>query len=215
MIRIIGPHDYARHQQALREMRRLRHRVFKERLQWDVQSVDGEERDEYDALDPTYLLAVDEADAVVGSWRLLPTTGPYMLKDTFSQFLVGIDPPVDPLVWECSRFAVECDDGRKDCLASVNHITSEMFCGLAEFSLERGLRAIVSLYDIRIARMLPRIGCPPKWSTRPQRIGNTSAVAGLFEVSAAALAAVRRVGGIEGSVIEPGLPLETIEARAA
>jgi N-acyl-L-homoserine lactone synthetase len=57
------------------DMHRLRRCVFKDRLDWDV-SVSGDmEIDPFDALRPTYLIAV-KADAVVGCARLLPTTGP-------------------------------------------------------------------------------------------------------------------------------------------
>jgi len=45
-------------------------------------------------------------NAVVGCWRLLPTTGPYMLKDIFSHLLWGKPAPEQPDVWEISRFAI-------------------------------------------------------------------------------------------------------------
>ena len=38
-------------------MHRLRGRVFKERLDWDVSVSDGLEIDQYDTFKPTYLLA--------------------------------------------------------------------------------------------------------------------------------------------------------------
>lgn len=59
-------------------MHRLRRRVFKERLDWDVSVSNGLEIDQYDSFKPTYLLAVEQRD-VVGCVRLLPTTGRNML----------------------------------------------------------------------------------------------------------------------------------------
>ena len=47
-----------------------------------------------------------EEDEVLGCWRLLPTTGPNMLKDTFPQLLHGHPAPHQTDVWELSRFAV-------------------------------------------------------------------------------------------------------------
>lgn len=64
-------------------MHRLRGRVFKERLDWDVSVTGGLEIDQYDALNPTYLLVIEQR-AVVGCVRLLPTTGANMLAHTFS-----------------------------------------------------------------------------------------------------------------------------------
>jgi N-acyl-L-homoserine lactone synthetase len=52
-------------------MHRLRGRVFKDRLDWDVSVSDGLEIDQYDTFKPTYLLAVEQCD-VVGCVRLLP-----------------------------------------------------------------------------------------------------------------------------------------------
>lgn len=69
-------------------MHRLRGRVFKERLDWDVSVTGGLEIDQYDAFKPTYLLALQRR-GVVGSVRLLPTTGRNMLADTFPVLLDG------------------------------------------------------------------------------------------------------------------------------
>ncbi len=43
---------------------------------------------------------------MLGSWRLLPTTGPYMLRDVFPQLLHGVAAPAAADTWEISRFAV-------------------------------------------------------------------------------------------------------------
>jgi N-acyl-L-homoserine lactone synthetase len=53
-------------------MHRLRGRVFKERLDWDVSVAGGLEIDQYDSFKPTYLLALEQSE-VVGCVRLLPT----------------------------------------------------------------------------------------------------------------------------------------------
>ena len=58
----------------LEKMFRLRFRMFRERLGWDVDCDDGQEHDGFDALDPLYVLA-KEGTSVVGCWRMLPTTG--------------------------------------------------------------------------------------------------------------------------------------------
>src|SRR3546814_13625445 len=72
---------------------------------------------------------------VVGTWRMLPTTGPYMLRDVFPQLLDGLPPPCGPRIWEGSRFAVDCDyDGSKTSLAALNRTTAEIFCAVVELS---------------------------------------------------------------------------------
>ncbi|WP_160150554.1 acyl-homoserine-lactone synthase [Nonomuraea solani] len=87
-------------------MFRLRHEVFRERLRWDVGSLHGRERDEYDDYDPVYVIG--HADRrVTGCCRLLPTDGPYMLRDVFFEALRGGQAPHDPAVWEMSRLATD------------------------------------------------------------------------------------------------------------
>ncbi|GAA0033889.1 hypothetical protein BROWWM01_80210 [Bradyrhizobium ottawaense] len=87
-------------------MHRLRRRVFKDRLDWDVSVRDGLEIDQYDTFDPTYLLALEKS-YVVGCVRLLPTTGRNMLADTFPVLLDGNPAPRAATIWESSRFCVD------------------------------------------------------------------------------------------------------------
>src|SRR5208337_5571231 len=69
-------------------MFRNRAEIFGERLGWEVVVKDGYERDRFDDLNPLYLVSVDPATgAYWGSLRLLPTTGPNMLRDVFPQLL--------------------------------------------------------------------------------------------------------------------------------
>ena len=88
MIVTIESHNASRHQQLLAEMFRLRARVFRDKMKWDVDVIDGMERDKYDDEQPVYVILTDEGQQqVYGSLRLLPTTGPTLLKDTFSDTL--------------------------------------------------------------------------------------------------------------------------------
>ncbi|MEV7008544.1 acyl-homoserine-lactone synthase [Streptosporangium sp. NPDC051022] len=87
-------------------MFRLRHKVFYERLRWDVDSFRGMERDSYDDCDPVYVIGYGEVcRQVTGCCRLLPTDGPYMIPGTFSETLRGVLAPRDPNIWELSRLA--------------------------------------------------------------------------------------------------------------
>lgn len=52
-------------------MHQLRARIFRGRLEWDVDVRQGRETDEFDSYRPTYILAVTASRQVVGSARLL------------------------------------------------------------------------------------------------------------------------------------------------
>jgi acyl homoserine lactone synthase len=100
----LGIRQFGQHLGLLSEMYRLRRRIFKVRLDWSV-SVSGDlELDVFDALNPTYLIAVDH-DTVTGCVRLLPTTGPTMLADTFPMLLDGQPAPRSDRILESSASA--------------------------------------------------------------------------------------------------------------
>jgi len=134
MIHLITPDRYGEFAQELAEMYRLRYRVFKERLDWDVQVSGGMEMDEFDALHPAYLLQRRGDGRIQGCVRLLPSSGPTMLGKTFASLLDGAPPPADSTVWESSRFAVDLD--RNDDAPAARGIakaTYELFAGMIEF----------------------------------------------------------------------------------
>ncbi len=91
------------------EMHRLRTRVFKDRMGWEVPILSGMEIDGYDAIDPYYMVIRGAGNVVCGCWRMLPTEGPYMLKDTFPELLHGAPVPEAANIWELSRFAIETE----------------------------------------------------------------------------------------------------------
>src|SRR3954454_9057704 len=95
------------------EMHRLRYRVFKERLDWDVQISGDMEIDEFDALQPVYLIQRGRDGRIQGCVRLLPSTGPTMLREAFPLLLEGVPAPVSPTIWESSRFALDIGEGTR------------------------------------------------------------------------------------------------------
>jgi N-acyl-L-homoserine lactone synthetase len=141
MIQLIDPDHYGDFVEDLADMHRLRYRIFKERLGWDVQVSGGMEVDEFDACRPVYLLQKDDEARVQGCVRLLPTTGPTMLRDTFSVLLDGRAVPASDVIWESSRFGVDLCATRSPATGNVAKATYELFAGMIEFGLMRQLRA--------------------------------------------------------------------------
>lgn len=201
MIEIVTPDIAFLYRDKLDAMHRLRHRVFKERMDWDVNSRQGMERDVYDLLRPIYLLATDERGDVHGSLRVLPTTGPYMLRDVFPELLEGRAAPDDPQIWEISRLAVEGSGEGQELRRSINRVTAEVFAGLVEWALMFGIKEICCVYDVRIGRLVNLLGLYPKWVSEPRQIGNTLTVAGRYDVSDAVLNAVQDRAGLTESVL--------------
>ncbi|MER9763426.1 acyl-homoserine-lactone synthase [Mesorhizobium sp. M0138] len=199
MLQLITPGCYAEFSDELEQMHRLRYRVFRDRLDWDVSFSGGFEVDPFDALRPHYLLLRAPAGRIDGCVRLLPTTGPTMLRDSF--FALADRPaPEDPRVWESSRFALDLPPSAPK-QAGIAIGTYELFAGMVEFDLSGGLRSIVTVTDLRIERILRRAGWRLERLSDPQTMGNTRAVAGYLDVSRESLEALRRNGGLKGPVL--------------
>lgn len=162
----------------LDSMYRLRHDIFHGRLGWDVRSEQGREHDWYDLIGPYYLVAHQPQPAerrAVGCWRMLPTTGPYMLRDVFPVLLDGTPAPSDPKVWEISRFAIAEDASGSS--FGFSDLPAEMLRAMVRFAVWHGLDAIVGVTSAAVERMLVRLGFDVERLGRPRRIGRVMSLA--------------------------------------
>ena len=182
-------------------MHRLRGRVFKERLDWDVSFTDGLEIDQYDTFNPTYLLALEQSD-VVGCVRLLPTTGHNMLADTFPVLLDGNAAPKATRIWESSRFCVDTKRVAATAENGLRNATFLLFAAMIEWGQQRDLQAIVTVTDLRMERILRRAGWHLDRLGTPRQIGATKAIAGLLPITDDALRAIRAAGKISRCAID-------------
>lgn len=197
MIQLIAPEFHRVFSRDIEAMQRLRYRVFNDRLGWEVSTVHGREVDVFDDLKPHYLLLRGEyGGSVDGCVRLLPSTGPNMLRDVFPVLLDGKDAPSQPDVWESSRFALDIREGSANGPGGLAAGTYELFAGVLEFGLAKNLKRIVTVTDVRMERILRRVGWRLERLGEPKEIGSTRAVAGLLEVSQATLESVRSAGGL-------------------
>ncbi|MHA7882148.1 acyl-homoserine-lactone synthase [Nitratireductor rhodophyticola] len=205
MITVIEGAERDRHPNLIDEMFRMRAAVFADRLEWDVSVTNGREIDRFDAEDPLYLLSLDDqSGALLGAARLLPTTGPNMLRDVFPVLVPG-GAPASPLIWESSRFAVNpaafnaCE--RSEANHVVNRTTIELLCGIVEVCQRAGIEHVVSVFDARMARIFRTINCAFEVIGTPTRIGRTMTYAGIFDMSDA----MRERLGEAGRLLAPVL----------
>lgn len=188
----------------INEMYRQRARVFKERLGWEVEVQDGMETDRFDDENPLYLISVDDVTGRLrGSLRLLPTTGPNMLRDVFPVLLPEDFVVESATIWESSRFSMDPEAAVPLPGRAISYVTGELLAGLVETGLEAGLTEVVSVFDARMVRVLRMAGYPAELIGEARRIGVCLTYAGLFEVSEAALERIRVACGITGSVLQP------------
>ncbi|HRO00416.1 MAG TPA: acyl-homoserine-lactone synthase TraI [Nitrobacter sp.] len=160
----------------LDEMHQLRARVFAGWLGWQVRIAQGRERDEYDALGPTYILALTDHGDVAGCARLLPTIDPNMLSQTFPQLLASGRLRAKPTRIESSRFCVDSQrEGRGGQFLHEAILT--MFAGIIGWSMSNGFDHIATATDMRFERIQQRAGWPMTRLGDVEFIGETMSVA--------------------------------------
>lgn len=171
-------------------MHRLRARIFQGRLAWNVRCIDGREFDEFDALSPTYIIALSESETVVGCARLLPALGTTMLRAVFPELLREGHLPAHRALIESSRFCVDTsiEEGRGQAL---HEATLTMFAGIIEWSIHNGYSEIATATDVRFERILGRAGWPMERLGDPIMINETRSVAGILPADWASFERVR------------------------
>jgi acyl homoserine lactone synthase len=192
MIVVIEPHNAHKYSNLIDEMFRLRARIFRDRLRWDVQVVDGKERDKYDDEAPVYLIYTDdETGEIKGSLRLLPTTGPTLLADFFSDTLPDAVHLSAPTIWECTRFCLDdeiLDWGRQDELLLASAV---LIAALGEVAISAGIESIIGNFEAPMLRLYRRIGCEVEVLGSTSRYGRPVYL-GLFSISEPILRSIKK-----------------------
>lgn len=179
VIAIKNPKSEAEHR-LIHDMHRLRARIFRGRLAWNVRCTSGLETDRFDKLSPTYILCLDPTNAVIGCARLLPATGGTMLEKVFPQLLETGQLSTHHQMIESSRFFVDTNAAAERGQAGLHSATLAMFAGIVEWSILHGYREIVTATDVRLERILRRAGWPLSRLGAPAQINETRSVAGLL-----------------------------------
>lgn len=177
LIKVASRKEFA--SKDLWEMHRLRAKVFKDRMGWEVPVISGMEIDGYDALEPYYLMARGRERGLRGCMRLLPTAGPYMLKDTFPELLYGHSAPESPRIWELSRFAVEAEEQQA---FGFSELTMDITREIVKFGDRMGIERYATVTTPSIERMMRRAGFAVTRYGPPIRIGVEYAVALDFDI---------------------------------
>ncbi|NOC82773.1 MULTISPECIES: acyl-homoserine-lactone synthase [Ruegeria] len=206
--------------EVLDEMFELRARVFGERLGWDVNIEDGKEIDEFDHLDPAYVIGLDDEGNVVAAVRALQTTGPHMLSDVFSAILCGEAPLRSATMWESTRFCVDTQRltrGKEK--NSVSYATCELMIGSLEYAKNAGIQDIITVIDPVMDRVLKRSNCAPyDYVGKTVPMGKVHALAALLDCTEERIAGLREFAGIHNDVFmdeEEALALFAAKKAAA
>jgi N-acyl-L-homoserine lactone synthetase len=184
----------------INDMHRDRACTFKDRLGWEVEVDEfGQEIDEFDTwkVNPLYLISVDDNGEYRGSLRLLPTTGPNMLRDVFPQLFADYvgdgrsewSMIESATIWESSRITGDV------------RVLPELLIGVGEVALKAGITGIVTVVDKRVKRLLGMVGCSPEIIGTPCEIGGIDCYALLIDNLATQLNRIREVAEMRNDKI--------------
>jgi acyl homoserine lactone synthase len=153
MIRYISADDLRFHPALQASMHRDRAAQFRDRLKWDVTVDDnGWERDEYDAMNPLYVIWEQTPGVHGGSMRFLPMSGRTMVNDHFADLMSR--PITSPLIWECTRFCMAPSAGPR--------VAGLLMLAGGELMRAFALTHLLGVFDARMIRIYNAIGAAPK-----------------------------------------------------
>ena len=184
MIHIVYADEAIIYPRLFATMFKDRAKQFKDRLRWNV-SVDdaGRERDEYDYINPIYLISEQPDGTHAGSLRLLPTVGKTMTNTHFADITGGVTIK-SPFIWECTRFCLAPD--------AASSTSREIALAALRFGMQCEIVSFVGVFDQGMEKVYRRIG----WSPTIIGEGQTdsgSICAGLWPVTMDALESVQKL----------------------
>jgi len=177
MIRLVYKDCAGQHRQLFDKMYRDREVQFSQRLGWSVHvDEDGRELDEYDSLNPLYLILEGLKGTHEASMRFLPTTGDTMINDHFTELAGGVTVK-SPRIWECTRF----------CLSPEANSTAsaKLLLATVELGLQFNLQFFIGVFDQRMTRVYKRIGWSPVIIGKGTTSASSEICAGLWPISEA------------------------------
>jgi N-acyl-L-homoserine lactone synthetase len=201
MIIIVEAHNAEKHADLLEQMFRQRAQIFHDRLGWDVIVKDGKERDRFDDENPVYIIYTDDSGRKVkGSLRLLPTTGPTLLADFFSDTVPDAAHLAAPTIWECTRFCLDEDIWQKD-KEDILFASTVLLVALGDLAVLAGIESIIGNFDASALHLWRRIGCEVEILGSTARYGRPVYL-GLHPISAAIVSRIKKKLKGESAFVE-------------
>ncbi|MFZ3583436.1 acyl-homoserine-lactone synthase [Loktanella sp. DJP18] len=113
----------------------------------------GMEFDQYDAIDPLYVIWETADGHHGGSFRLLPTTGRTMAAEIFPS-LLPVGGLCDPQIWECTRFCLSRN--------RPSSVSAALMLAGAAFVRHNDIASVIGIFDSLMARVFRIIGTGPE-----------------------------------------------------
>ncbi len=141
-----------------RAVAQYRHKIFIERLGWQLPVKDGLERDQFDRPDTIYVVARNETGSICGCARLLPTIKPYLLGEVFPQLMNGLPVPSSHEIWELSRFAAADVSDSTISPQGASQQSQNLLAAAVATAAAQGATRLITVSPLGVERLLHRMG---------------------------------------------------------
>jgi acyl homoserine lactone synthase len=181
MIKIVNANDLYRRPVLAASMFKDRAAQFHHRLGWEAIQLDdmGLEFDQYDELNPVYVMIEDENGEHLGSGRMMPTVGRTMIAEHFSELTGGVAIQ-SPLIWEITRLCVSPRlEAGSDMARRAPAMLLAAGCDLA---LRSGVEFCVAVFFRPMLRVFRNAGFAPE-VLGSKRFPEGEICAGLWEIT--------------------------------
>lgn len=188
------------HFPLLASMHHLRWRVFVKALGWrhGLHSVNCMEYDRFDHQDARYLVHLDSSNAVTACMRFLPTVRPYMIEESFHDFVFDRCPK-SPRIEELTRVASLRSLAGHDAPG-----TGALAAAAIEYGLAKGLTHFIAITSASYRTRIEKAGWDPT-PIGPEREtpDGESSVVCLYSVNEAILQQIKCRNGIGVKLFQP------------
>ena len=169
---------------------------FHDRLKWRVTIEDGRlERDQYDAINPMYIILEKEDGSHGGSMRLLPTVGRTMVNEHFLEALGG-RPIIETETWECTRFCMSPSKPRQNPVA--------LLAAAGFLMREFGVKRLAAVFDDKMRRSYNAYGACPN-IVGEMSLNSDSVYVGTWDFTPQQLIELTRASGYKAEEFELSL----------
>ena len=188
------------HEHIHASMHRLRHMLYRQRVDWDVPEHRGMEFDEFDTLRARYLVGMDGSGKVVCQTRMITCDHPYMLAELWPDLATERALPRTADTAEGSRSGLDVtlpvDQQRR--------WYGELQIANVEWALHYGVERLNFVTYEQVAKgSLEKAGLPVRYYGPAKPFPDGEFFAGYFPVSEGLVAQLRKIHGISSEIFVP------------
>lgn len=187
--------------EVLSSMHNLRWDVFINRLNWKdgLLAVNYMEIDNFDYGDCVYLGHKNQDNKITASVRLIPTNKPYMIKQSYPQFVFDSNCPDSNNIYEISRFCFLASDA-----SMSSSPAAYLAAACIEYGLQHNIQKFIALTNLSVKRMIERVGWDPTPIGAPQKTPDSvTSIVCEYSVNEEILSHIKQKNGIEYDVLVP------------